>query len=155
MGKYESVEEKIFDYLEDKGVFGFCGFFGQSLYSTLASGFRIPTFIRKMANEQYWIERHRRRSGIENSELFGAVGGLISAFGLEAYGIVSLVREAHQGNYTPLIATGATVLATNLMSFVYEMGRLHKSREERERGYEEKVWKMDENKEGISKIKQY
>ena len=154
MDKYESVEKKVFDYLENKGVFGFCKCFGQSLYSTLASGFRIPTLFRKMTNGQDWVNENYGWS-IEASEFFGAVGGCISAIGLDTYGIVRIIQETRQSNSIPLIAVGGTLLATNLASFAYEIGRLPQSREEGERGYEEKVWKMDKDKEGISEIKQY
>ena len=129
MGKYRSMEERTLDYLKSS-VPGFFKNLGQAFYGTLASPLRVPTLIRKMMSGQTWIDRDKSSDDLRISELFGAVGGFVGAIGLDTYGIAYLTRETNQSNYVPLIAVGATFLATNLASLAFEIGRLPRSREE-------------------------
>ncbi|MEK6935301.1 MAG: hypothetical protein AABW67_00780 [Nanoarchaeota archaeon] len=125
---YKSIEERIFidthiykiakDIL-DYGI--------KSFYGAFASTFRIPTLIRKLNNHQTFTKREEKNLNDSISKSAGvALGGFAgAAIGLDCL-ILSGYQAYSQENYIPLAIFGAT----NILSGLYELGRLSKSKQE-------------------------
>jgi hypothetical protein len=115
--EYQSIEMKIADSLKPAGNFFHDAI--QCFYGAIASPFRIPTFIRKLTNEQipYWKTK--------SVNLVQTGGSAVGCF-VDILGFSSVYLETKEGNYIPL----AVLVGTNLLSGIYELGRLSKSQEE-------------------------
>ncbi|MEK6829930.1 MAG: hypothetical protein AABY15_07460 [Nanoarchaeota archaeon] len=110
--EYKSVEEKVFTpigkRLQD---------FGQAFYGGAAIYFRIPTTVRKIMNVQTITTKNE--GDLSNSFVLGGFIGLIST---PAY--------IFKNNSFELETLLYSFLATNVISGIYELGRLSTSRQE-------------------------
>lgn len=127
IGPYRSIEQKVGNYLKPVGggILDFANYFIKGSYGAIVSFFRLPTFFRKMVNDQT-TARDYDKWGTGKKGTFilgGAIGAIadISAAGYYATG------SADEGKYLPL----AIWAGTNLVSGIYEIGRRNQSRIER------------------------
>ena len=124
MDEYKSTEQRILDNLGHigNGVYEF----GRASYGAVAGMFRFPTSVRKMVNDQTLMETVWRRDERFSTAIGGVLGllsGIISAGGIITY----LLNEAvDKRNYIPI----GVLVATNVASGLFELGRLPKSRQE-------------------------
>jgi len=128
MAEYRSIEKKL---IEDTGVKDFLEMAGRVYYGTVATIFRVPTFVRKFCNDQLinneWMEAETRNQPLKNRSRFygglsGLCAGVISDLLLGGYAIIGAV--INNENYTPLAILGIT----NLASLIFEAGRYGQSR---------------------------
>ncbi len=128
--KEKTIEQKIWD--SDTGVFTECA--GKTLYSSLVSPLRIPTFVRRIKSNELGgilkIPRERTHRIISEGDVSfrdGAVLGTYfgAAFALAVGAYIAGYDYNHFINkdYTPAISTFATFVTTNLASGLYEFGR--------------------------------
>ena len=127
--EYKSVEMRLMDWSKPvrdrvgKYIADNSGNFVQSTIGAFSIPLRIPTLVRKMANDQTFLWRE----GPHSPKVVPAILGLASAAVLHwqaSYPLV--VEEAKRGNYIPL----AAVIGANVASGFYELGRLSQSRAE-------------------------
>ena len=117
-----SITEKVTlagGFIADKGPQ-----FLQATYRAFSIPLRIPTWIRRMANNQTYVQRD---GNINDLDFWPTTLGLVTAGILHwqvSYPIIN--EEAKQGNYIPALVA----LGFNFASGCYELGRLSKSREE-------------------------
>ena len=123
--EYRSVEQKIFS---DSGIGKGLSYFGRTLYGTLVTPFRIPTFARKYLNKQLLCNKESVSES--NANIEGGIAGLLVGLFAEGVFINETVKSAIDGNYTALISLGIPLVITNSLSLCYELGRLSKSKEE-------------------------
>ena len=131
MTEYKSVEQRIWDNVRD-----FSEYFARYAYGTVATPFRIPTFIRKYRSKQLVEQRTRglmsdNHRSDNHSIGFGALAGV--CFGLLAIGFLPITESVRNKNYLPLMALGVT----NLASGFYELRRV--AGKKRNEGLEAKV----------------
>jgi len=127
--EYKSIEENVLGELDEKfekvkgPIREFAKYGIGAFYGVVATPFRIPTFIRKFHNEQ----THLDRQGAKDSEILGTIIGTFGGMTANALLALYAVSEAGQENYVPAL----TVLATNVASGFYELGRSPISRREK------------------------
>ncbi len=142
IAKYRSVERRIWD----GGARDFCGYGAKALYGMVVNMFRFPTFFRKALNEQLLLQRV---SPSETGEL-GAGGiliGSVAGLGLDSTLLLYALKSVADHNYTPLAIWGGT----NLVSGIFELGRLSQSRREHSE-LVERVESDEEEKESVEKV---
>ncbi|MBX4212630.1 hypothetical protein KW787_04225 [Candidatus Pacearchaeota archaeon] len=126
MSKYKSLEQQFWE--SDPG--GIVEAVGKTAYACLVSPLRIPTLIRKIKNNQTWLDTipqergHDEFSG-EDKYLFdvGIAVGAITGLATHGRLIYNAVSEAQNKNYVPLVVIAGTAIATNLASGIYETVR--------------------------------
>ena len=125
--KYKSAEQRIISSLEITGPErNFIESFSKCYYGTVASLFRIPTFIRKCNNGQTIIQREEGKIDRKGPKYHGSYGGgilgVISDIAIAGY----ILSQAYKGNYAPAVVLSAT----NATSFIFELIRGPKSHHE-------------------------
>jgi hypothetical protein len=84
-----------------------------------ASMLRLPTALRKKLNKQSFFYHNKITDGV----ILGGIAGFMADVDLLVYSFAAI---KHENDYLP----AAILLATNLVSGIYELGRLKISREE-------------------------
>ncbi len=135
--EYKSAEERILEFSGEglAPIKEFGKYFGKTFYGTFVSLLRIPTTIRKANNNQTWMDKDVKNRSIESSDYpkaegFGVLFGIGGALSLDGYLIYKMISEISHGDYMPSIIGGAIFLTSNLISGIYELGRLERSRRE-------------------------
>ena len=127
--EYKSVEQRLESNILQpiaKEIY----YFGREFYGSLASCFRIPTFIRKSENSQSPVFKYGRREEGNFSPVglgFGIIAGIATIATVLANYFNNFENSVVSENLEYL---GYTMLATNLLSGIYELGRLNRSRQE-------------------------
>lgn len=123
---YRSTEQKIWD--SDvvrsirKSTKEIGEYSGKIFYGTVATLFRVPTFIRKVQHGQL-APTIQNKTESESSKL-GFLVGLVLG-GIADATIVTQIRdETQNGNYIPL----AFLIGANVLSLGYEIGRIGRDR---------------------------
>ena len=121
---FRSIEQKMF---VDSGIRDFLIYSGKGLYGTVASMFRVPTAIRKIANYQTFVSREEIKLFDDPNRKDGAttIGGLVGSF-VNAGVIYYSINEATKGNYLPLEILGLS----NALFGTFELGRWKTSKKE-------------------------
>ncbi|MEK6926290.1 MAG: hypothetical protein AABW50_03355 [Nanoarchaeota archaeon] len=122
--EYKSVERKIADHLETGGeeLKNFGSNYVRVLYGTIASTFRIPTLVRKLI----MMQTPSSDVGFSHDSTFwGQVVGVIVGLGADYKIITDIADSTKDENYIPL----AVLTGTNILSGMYELRRLSKSKE--------------------------
>ena len=139
MIEYKSVEQRIWD----SAVGVLAESFVKSTYGTFVSQFRIPTTIRKAANEQLWVESGKQQDRFmsgdkpKESSVLGTAFGVISVIGLD-YLIINYLKVSNsQQDYLPLALTAGAFALTNLASGIYETSKLIRDKRRLEKQVEQ------------------
>ena len=119
--EYKSVEQKIEENILKPLGIGLYNL-GRGFYSGAVSYFRFPTSIRKMMNDQSFINKMKEE------------GSFFNFFNHAMGGGIGFITPLFAGS--PLLENGLfsledyfyTLLATNVVSGIYELGRLSRSR---------------------------
>ena len=124
---YKSVEEMLF---VDTGIKDFLVYGGKALYGSVVSMFRIPTTIRKGYNHQTWPKKNfdkikKEKNYKDNSIIEIGIGiGVVVGYIVNISYLTYSIDELSKGNNIPLAVFGTT----NLISGIFELGRLSRTR---------------------------
>jgi len=121
MVEYVSADERFFRPL-GKMTADFVTEAIKGAYGTFATGFRIPTFVRRMYLEQDLFSKSKygqdkEKGGSSISAWFGGATGVISGAIPSFIAGEYVVDQTASGNPIPLL----TVIGTNLASGIYEI----------------------------------
>ena len=128
--KSASVEERIWKGFWDSNFGQSLTYFPPAVYGAIASTFRIPTTIRKLADENSLIDKME----VNGAPIIGVLVGGAVGYVAEGVAIYLAVREAYNNNPTPALLLAGAMILTNVASGGYENFRKQKRiKEEREK----------------------
>jgi hypothetical protein len=132
MSEYKSIEKRIEEgiigptaelasnFCKEAGEFAYT--FSKGAYATLVSQLRIPTLIRKKLNKQTIADRQNPTYIIEYMQ----IGGILAASCEITAALVIATGLVDFDSYN----IGKFALGTNLLSGIYELGRMKTSKKE-------------------------
>jgi len=132
--EYKFTEQTIGEVT--RGVGRFAKYAVKGAHLIVANSFVIPTFVRKAINHQLRMDRDPNLRDIEKGGNAPSFLGVFIGAGLGTLSEVATFSEvthlAQDGNYMPATIAGTTILLTNTISGIYELGRRSISKERSE-----------------------